>query len=405
MRLALFPAGLLLAFALIGSARPVDAQQFNGTYTVSTEQGVLRFTIRDMGNGRVTGSLSGTGATYSVDGRIEDGVASGSLRGPAGLLFFEAEPWEDELLVMLFESDGYGQPNYDDFTELDFILTDDAFAGVLNGNPLGGGGIDPYVGTFSDGNVVLQLQGVGGQYRGQVQVQGVTYPVQAQAGVNGIQGVIQAPDGAYAIAAQAQGSSMLVVSGGQQYVLSRLNAQGMVPPGAVAAPGPGAPRGVEPPSRRGGGAGQPAPRPRPPAGAPGRTATGRELAPGFTEDDALVREWVQYLSGKKLTRMSSYSSGSAGGYSARTDVYLCSDRSYALRDENSVSVDVGGAFGNSGGVGRDQGTWYVISNGQVAGLVLEGADGTVTELRMDFQNQETYANGDRVYVTPAEVCR
>jgi hypothetical protein len=70
-----------------------------------------------------------------------------------------------------------------------------------------------------------------------------------------------------------------------------------------------------------------------------------------------------------------------------------------------VNVDVGGAFGNAGGVGNGQGTWYVITNGQVVGLILEGGNGEVTELRMDYQNQETYANGDRVYVTPAEVCR
>ena len=42
--------------------------------------------------------------------------------------------------------------------------------------------------------------------------------------------------------------------------------------------------------------------------------------------------------------------------------------------------------------------------GQVVGLVLEFADGQTQEFRMDYQNQETYANGERVYVTPAEVC-
>ena len=62
------------------------------------------------------------------------------------------------------------------------------------------------------------------------------------------------------------------------------------------------------------------------------------------------------------------------------------------------------ACGNSGGVGGEQGQWYVITNGQVVGLVLESRTGEVSEFRMDYQNQETYANGERVYVTPAEVC-
>ena len=119
----------------------------------------------------------------------------------------------------------------------------------------------------------------------------------------------------------------------------------------------------------------------------------------------MVAEWIAFLSGKKLTTMSSYSSGSAGGYSARTDVYLCSDRSYAVRDESSVSVDVGGAFGSSGGIGASEGNWYVITNGQVVGLVLEDAAGQALEVRMDYQGQQTFANGERVYVTPAELCR
>jgi len=120
----------------------------------------------------------------------------------------------------------------------------------------------------------------------------------------------------------------------------------------------------------------------------------------------MVEEWRTFLSGKKVTRMESYSSGTAGGYSSRTDVYLCSDRSFAMRDENSVSVDVGGAFGNTGGLDSGRGTWYLITNGQVVGLILEYANGQIEQYRMDFdpQSQATYANGERVYVTAAEVC-
>jgi len=136
------------------------------------------------------------------------------------------------------------------------------------------------------------------------------------------------------------------------------------------------------------------------------TVVGTMTSPeGFTEDHPQVREWIQFLAGNKLTRMSSYSSGSSGGYSARVDVYLCSDHSFAMRDESSVSVDVGGASGSSGGVGTAQGQWYVITNGQVVGLILEPRGGEPLQLRMDHQNGATFADGERVYVTPAEVCR
>ena len=69
-----------------------------------------------------------------------------------------------------------------------------------------------------------------------------------------------------------------------------------------------------------------------------------------------------------------------------------------------MSVDVGGAFGNSGGVDTARGRWYVITNGQVVGLVLELQNGQAVEFRMDYQNGETYADGQRVFVTPAELC-
>ncbi len=76
-----------------------------------------------------------------------------------------------------------------------------------------------------------------------------------------------------------------------------------------------------------------------------------------------------------------------------------------MRDESSVSVDVGGAFGNSGGVDGSRGRWYVITNGQVVGLILESSNGETQEFRMEFQNEETYANGERVFVTPSDLCR
>lgn len=286
---------VLSALLVVGLAtlvpRPAQGQHFTGTFTVPNQAGgMMTLTLREAGGG-VTGSLASNGVTYEVQGQIQDGTLVGVMSGAEGGLYFAAERWENELWVELYGVDVNGQPDFDDATEIDFVLAEST----------SGAGAPPEP----------------------------------------------------------------------------------APPTAAAAPS--------------------APASRESAGA-GRTSTGRELAPGFTEDHPQVREWVAFLAGKKLTRMSSYSSGGAGGYSARTDLYLCSDRSFALRDESSVSVDVGGAFGNSGGVDGSQGRWYVITNGQVVGLVLEATSGEVSEFRLDYQNQETYANGERVYVTPAEVC-
>jgi hypothetical protein len=393
----------LLAALLFVAAGPAASQQYSGTFTVPNEVGGVMTMVLAQSGASVTGSLSSNGVEYAVDGQIQDGTLVGMLSGAQGTLHFSAERWENELWLELYGTDASGQPNYDDYTEIDLVLegsesastsaSGQAAGGGVNplgggaGNPLAGGGGDPYVGTFGDGSVTLSLAGGNGRYQGSVTVSGATYPVQAEGGAQGIQGTIQAPDGQYPLVAQAQGDMVVLVSGGVQYNLRRQAVSAGAGRAGAAGAAPGRVAGA-------GGAGATA----------GRTSGGRELAPGFTEDHPQVREWVQFLSGKKLTRMNSYSSGNSGGFNARTDVYLCSDRTWAMRDESSVSVDVGGAFGNSGGVGSDRGQWYVITNGQVVGLILESVTGEVSEFRMDYQNQETYANGERVYVTPAEVC-
>lgn len=416
------PVALFLATSMLFTA-PLLAQQYSGTFTVANDVGgVMTLLLRQAGDGTVTGVLSSDGVTYQIEGRLQDGLLVGVMISSEGKLFFDAERSQEELWVTLYGPDAQGQPNYDDYTEIDFVAQDASASGGFTpdprqprgnpfaaeaqrpggGNPLAAGANDPYVGTFTDGNVTLRLQGVGGQYQGQVALGGQLFPVSASGGPSGLQGVIQTQDGSYPMTIQAVNGGLIVVSGGQQYEL--------YPEYSTAAQGGGFGRsyGSQQPLGVGQRA-QPGARPgisgqQPTAGV-NRSDTGRELAPGFTESHPLAQQWVQFLSGNKLTRMSSYSSGSSGGYSARTDVYLCSDRTFAMRDESSVSVDVGGAFGNSGGVDRIRGQWYVITNGQAVGLILESSNGETLEFRMEYQNEETYANGERVFVTPSDLCR
>lgn len=146
------------------------------------------------------------------------------------------------------------------------------------------------------------------------------------------------------------------------------------------------------------------------AGATGQPPGGMQPAqpsqPGGLDDGTpLGREWRQGLAGKKLTRMSSYSSGSSGGYSSRDDLFLCSSGEYQYRGSSSVSVDVGGAFGNSGGNEGETGRWRVITEGQVAGLELHLSSGGTRMVRLDLNDGTVFANGDRVFVTAAEVCQ
>lgn len=139
--------------------------------------------------------------------------------------------------------------------------------------------------------------------------------------------------------------------------------------------------------------------------APGATAPSTPANNALDDGTPLGREWAGFLAGKKVTYMDSYSSGSAGGYSSRVDVYLCSTGEFAYKDQSSVSVDVGGASGFNGGNSASSGRWHVITQGNVAGVELRYNDGRTEQYRLDHQDGATYANGTRVYVTPAEICQ
>jgi hypothetical protein len=129
------------------------------------------------------------------------------------------------------------------------------------------------------------------------------------------------------------------------------------------------------------------------------------VSPGLGDGTPLANEWVAFLSGKKVTVMDRYSSGLSGGYTSRTDVFLCSNGQFLFRGQNDMSVDVGGAYGYSGGNQANSGRWHIVTQGQVAGIELRYGNGTVERYRLDHQNGATYADGKRIYVTPAEICQ
>lgn len=91
--------------------------------------------------------------------------------------------------------------------------------------------------------------------------------------------------------------------------------------------------------------------------------------------------------------MSSYSSGSSGGYSSERKLYLASDGSYAYRSSSSVSVYVPGANGGSSGSNADQGRWRVIEQDGKAILELASAKGTRENIFLSMNGTKTLLNG------------
>lgn len=118
------------------------------------------------------------------------------------------------------------------------------------------------------------------------------------------------------------------------------------------------------------------------------------------DNSPLAQQWVQRLSGQKLTYLSSYNSGGgAGGYSAKTVIVLGADGRFSFSSNSSVSVDVGGASGNSGGVQAGEGRWRIYAHGNQAVLELNFSTGHARQYRLSYEDRKTFLNGQRYFVT------
>jgi len=398
----------LWLLVVLHSAQPLAAQRFSGSYTTTDAEGApATLVLREIGGGAVSGSFTHGRVAYRVDARVVDDLLSGSMRGSSGELYFEAERTSSDLWLTLWGIDALGEPDEEDFVELAFTLdgaapprggVDPGAGGSpppggspgTSGNPLGGGNplsgsiSDPYSGYFTDGNVALELWGGGGQYEGQIVVGGASYPVRAAGGTGGIQGTLESANGSYPITGQLQGGVLVVVSGGVRYylyrdVLGRPGSQyGQYGPGGVGSD-PAGGRGVRP-----GGVGLP----------PGPGAR-----PGFTEQHIMAREWLVFLSGRTVRRLISDTGRGGADPGDRLDVSLCSDRTFTTRAGSRPSAVPGRAPAPSAG------RWSVVSDGEVALLLLYFREGPVLEFRMHFADRLPYANGSRIQVAPASGCR
>ncbi|MDH4044752.1 MAG: hypothetical protein OEY20_12650 [Gemmatimonadota bacterium] len=380
MRAAL---GLLLA-------APATAQTYNGSYAAQNDQGGQTVvTLRQQGD-KVTGTIVGNGSTLQLEGALEAGTVVGAVTGaPGGGLWFEAELDEATLYLTLIAAGTDGRPDYERMSTVVFARQGAAGAVAAGGNPLGGGAgplaahADPWVGTFSDGSLVLELQGgSGGEYSGSVAVGGQRFPVVVRGSGASLSGSFRSPDGEFPLTLQETGGRVVVSTGGATYTLQRGGT------GAAANPLAGGTAQAGGFDTQGGAQG----------------GTGAAGGGGIDDGTALGREWSAFLAGKKATKMSSYSSGSAGGYSSRTDVHLCANGQFAMRGSDLVSVDVGDAGGYSGGSTGGQGTWRIITQGNVAGIELRYADGQAEQHRLDYEDNKTYVDGERWLVTPSEAC-
>jgi hypothetical protein len=122
----------------------------------------------------------------------------------------------------------------------------------------------------------------------------------------------------------------------------------------------------------------------------------------------IVQQWKEKLNGVRLTYMDSYSSmdysnpnyTTGGGYSTTEEIDLCPQGYFRFNRQSDMSVDMGGAWGNSNSSGQGSGTWKVIQNPSGnAVLVLNYYDGKVSDYALTMEEKKTMLNGYR-YARP-----
>jgi hypothetical protein len=118
-------------------------------------------------------------------------------------------------------------------------------------------------------------------------------------------------------------------------------------------------------------------------------------------DTPLAQQWDQRLRGKKLTQLSSYSSGGGGGgYTSERVAYFCRDGRFLFFSSSSVSMyGNNGGMGSSSGQNRITGIWRVVTEGDVAAIEIRNDRGEHGYLRLAFQQGKTFIDGTRTFVT------
>lgn len=256
---------------ILTTAAPVSAQDYAGTWTMATPNGgAITLTLQLDNSGRVSGSLSGNGNSFPLEGRRQGGGLVGQATIPGGALHFEASQSGGQLTMVLAEMDQSGQPNAATRQELRFTRAGGAGNAMAGGgmgsasgggNPFGvgasggGGGGDPYVGTFANGEVTFSISPAQGGYAGSLQVQGQSIPFSAQRTGDHLTGNLNSGGTTYIFEARVQGNTLSVLSDGQTVTLERSGAGGGGAPMMGAPPQNGMQNGMNGGGGMGGGGG------------------------------------------------------------------------------------------------------------------------------------------------------
>lgn len=382
----------LLTALILPTALAAQTPDFSGSFSMQGQNGPVVVSLQSAGGGQYTGTMSGAGLTWQLQGDIFEDALTGTVDTGQGVMAFEAYVYGSELELILVEIGPDGMPKVDEGQEFIFTRTQGgapsaqtpapqaqvpsaAFPGFSQGGAAPAG-TDPFVGDFTNGQLTLSLRGDGGSYSGQLAMGAEAHPVTAQLNGDRLEGTMTAPAGQYGLLITASADGVVLSNAGEDYVLQRIAPGGGSAPAAPTGPG----------------------RATPGQGQPGQ---------GQVDNSPLAQQWRQYLAGKKVTYMDSYSSNTpgGGGFSTKFIYHLCSNGQFSYSGSDVVSHNIPNTDVPGGGsAGSASGTWRIVTQGQLAGIELRYANGQTELYQLDMQGNATYANGERVYVTPGEMC-
>lgn len=229
---------VVLSFGLLLLPSVIEAQSFTGTYTVTNNQGgVVTLSLQPDATGNVTGTMSGQGQSFQVEGVLEGTAAVGAIYNEGGGVYFEAVFSGPQLMLTLIETGPDNQPDYAKSQVLVFgrqgglAASPSPAPGPPAGNPLATGG-DPFVGAFAGSEISLELTRAKGGHSGTLTFQGQAYRVKAEAQGSQLRGTFAAGGQSYAFEASLQGNQLSLATAGTTYVLAR---QGAAAQGAAGA--------------------------------------------------------------------------------------------------------------------------------------------------------------------------
>jgi hypothetical protein len=117
----------------------------------------------------------------------------------------------------------------------------------------------------------------------------------------------------------------------------------------------------------------------------------------------MVREWENWLMGKKLQYKRPRMIGRPAGGEANPDYHLCSDGT-VMRKPGPAGRAAGQNMPvYSPGVNQSRGTWHVIVSKGIPYLMVR--DGRDQRLKLEAEGDNFLLNGKRYIVTANELCR